>query len=56
MEKFILKNVITAVPGIGTKYAARLDAAGIKKVSRCVDFLSNYLYSKLILEKAKKFN
>lgn len=33
MEKIISKSVITAIPGIGIKYAKRLDAAGIKKVS-----------------------
>lgn len=34
MEKIISKNIITAIPGIGTKYAKRLDAVGIKKVSK----------------------
>lgn len=33
MEKIISKNLITAIPGIGFKYAQRLNAAGIKKVS-----------------------
>lgn len=33
MEKLMSKNVITAIPGIGVKYAKRLDAVGIKKVS-----------------------
>lgn len=33
MEKIISKNAITAIPGIGTKYAQRLDAVGIKKVN-----------------------
>lgn len=33
MEKIISKSVITAMPGIGVKYAKRLNAAGIKKVS-----------------------
>lgn len=33
MEKLISKNLITAIPGIGLKYAQRLNAAGIKKVS-----------------------
>lgn len=32
MEKIVLKNVITAIPGIGAKYAKRLAAVGIKKV------------------------
>lgn len=33
MEKITSKSVITAMPGIGVKYAKRLNAAGIKKVS-----------------------
>lgn len=33
MEKIISKNIITAIPGIGSKYAQRLHAVGIKKVS-----------------------
>ncbi|XP_031617367.1 uncharacterized protein LOC116337152 [Contarinia nasturtii] len=31
MEKIISKNLITAIPGIGTTYAKRLNAVGIKK-------------------------
>lgn len=33
MEKIISKNLITAIPGIGSKYAQRLNAIGIKNVS-----------------------
>lgn len=33
MEKLLSKNMITSIPGIGVKYAKRLDAVGIKKVS-----------------------
>lgn len=33
MEKIISNKAITAIPGIGAKYAKRLDAVGIKKVS-----------------------
>lgn len=38
MEKIISKNVITAIPGIGAKYAKRLDAVGIKKVNIFIRF------------------
>lgn len=33
MERILSKSVITSIPGIGTKYAQRLNAVGIKKVS-----------------------
>lgn len=33
MEKILSMNVITAIPGIGAKYAQRLSAIGINKVS-----------------------
>lgn len=43
MEKLIAKNLITAIPGIGLKYAQRLNAAGIKKVSATPErALDNY--------------
>lgn len=56
MEKIISKNLITAIPGIGIKYAKRLDAAGIKKVCVLRFCCIKNKYSHFILLIKSKFS